>query len=148
MVVEKKRKRKTRSKRKKRQVYFEPTYLRELLGLKDDVALELQRTARFNRPLSKEDAFVSERASYQPDLAADDEPERQQTPSRRFKRYWASLTKPQKDAMRLVYLKNPEKLSKAEIARKLGIRVETLQERLDYAIKKLVKFFPEFGAED
>lgn len=50
--------------------------------------------------------------------------------------------------MRLVYLRNPEKLSKAEIARKLGIRVETLQERLDYAIKKLVKFFPEFSNED
>jgi len=44
----------------------------------------------------------------------------------------------------MVYLKNPDRLTKAEIARKLGIRVDTLQERIDYAIKKLRRFFQEF----
>lgn len=147
MSKKKQAKRKTRRKKKNRRVYFEPTHLRELLGQKNDVAFELQKGASFNRPISDADTFVKDRVVYQPDIAAEEQPEPQQNPSRRFKRYWASLTKAQKEAMRLVYLKNPDRLSKAEIARRLGIRVETLQERIDYAIKKLFKFFPEFDDE-
>ena len=79
--------------------------------------------------------------SRQPDIATSDEPEAQVNSSRRFKRYWATLAGLQKEAMRYVYIKNPERRSKTEIARLLGIRADTLQERLDYAIKKLKKFF-------
>lgn len=126
-------------------MYFEATQLRELLGQINDVAYELERTARFNKPLSETDTFVNERVSYQPD--PDETPEvRQKNPSRRFKRYWATLTRAQKEAMRLVYIKNPERRSKAEIAREIGIRPDTLQERLDGAIKKLKRHFPEVEA--
>ena len=83
--------------------------------------------------------------SYQPNITEPPEPEPQANPSRRWKRAWATLTRLQKEAMRRVYIKNPERLSKTEIARLLGIRVDTLQERIAYAIKKLKKFFPEFG---
>lgn len=131
-------------KRKKRRVYFEPTYLRELLGQVNDVALELQKTASFNKPISESDTFVGERVSHQPDADATSE-DRKQNPSRRFKRYWATLTRAQKEAMRRVYIKNPDRLSKTEVARSLGIRVDTLQERIEYAIKKLKKHFPELG---
>ena len=57
------------------------------------------------------------------------------------------MRRAQKEAMRRVYVKNQELLIKAEIARQLGIRVDTLQERLDYAIKKLRKCFPELDSE-
>ena len=132
----------SRRRKKKRRVYFEATQLRELLGQINDVAFELQRTASFNKPISDADTCVNERVSHQPDI--DETPEhRQRNPSRRFKRYWATLTRAQKEAMRRVYIKNPERHSKAEIARQIGIRVETLQERIDYAIKKLKEHFPE-----
>ena len=78
-------------------------------------------------------------------LDAPDTSEPQQNPSRRFKRYWASLTRAQKEAMRRVYIKNSDKLTKVEIALSLGIRIDTIQERLDYAIKKFKRFFPEAG---
>ena len=139
------KKKTAKGKRKKRKVYFEPTYLREMLGLKDDVTFELQRTASFNKPMSEADPFVDQRVSYQPDPTASEAPTQKKTSSRQYKRFWASLTKAQKEALRLVYLKNPEKLSKAEVARQLGVRVETLQERIDYAIKKLAKFFPQYS---
>ncbi len=134
----------SRLRKKKRRVYFEATQLRELLGQINDVAFELQRTASFNKSISEADTFVNERVSHQPD--SDETPEHRRTnPSRRFKRYWATLTRAQKEAMRLVYIKNTERHSKAEIARQIGIRMETLQERIDYAIKKLKKHFPELG---
>ena len=79
-----------------------------------------------------------------PDVSEDEQSERPENSSRRFKRFWASLTTAQKQALRMVYIKNPDSLTKAEIARKLGIRVDTLQERIDYAIKKLKRFFQEF----
>ena len=40
---------------------------------------------------------------------------------------------------------NKERLSKAAVANKLGIRIETLQERIDYAIKMRLKYFPEYS---
>jgi DNA-directed RNA polymerase specialized sigma24 family protein len=144
LAAPKKEKRQSKRLRKKRNVYFEPTYLRELLGLKDDVALELQKTANFKKEMSGTEAFGDKRVSVQPDISEDEQLERPENPSRRFKRFWASLTTAQKQALRMVYIKNPDRLTKVEIARKLGIRVDTLQERIDYAIKKLKRFFQEF----
>ncbi len=133
---------KAKRKRTKRRVYFEPTYLREVLGELKDVGEELGRVPSFGKPLSSHDTFGDKRVSYQPEI--DETPEeRKKNSSRWFKRYWATLTTAQKEAMRRVYIKNPERLSKAEIARHMGIRVDTLQERLDYAIKKLKKHLTE-----
>ena len=73
---------------------------------------------------------------------------RRKNSSRRFKRYWATLTNAQKAALRMVYTHNPGRLTKAEVARTLGIRVDKLQERIDYAVKKLLKHFPEFDDVD
>ncbi|TWW10035.1 hypothetical protein E3A20_08410 [Planctomyces bekefii] len=108
-------------------------YLREMLGRKRDVAIVAvgrQRLAGAD-PISEPD-----------DVGADGK--RRKNSSRRFKRYWASLTNAQKAALRMV----PDKLTKADVARKLGIRVDTLQERIDHAIKKLLKHFPEFDADN
>lgn len=147
MAERKQKKAKTskKGKGKTRQVYFRPTYLRELLGQINDVGLELQESASFGKPIYPSDTFADQRVSYQPDAGESPE-ERQLNPSRRFKRYWVTLTNAQKEAMRRVYIKNPERLSKAEIARQMGIRVDTLQERLDYAIKKLKRHFSEFDS--
>ncbi len=128
---------------KKHRAIDENPQLRERIGKKDDVAIALQRLANFGKPISDADTLAQQRVSYQPDIAAPGEPEPQVNSSRRFKRFWATLTRLQKETMRRVYIKNPERLSKTEIARLLGIRVDTLQERLDYAIKKLKKVFPE-----
>ena len=134
-----------KAKPKKRPEVFENPPLRERLGKKRDVTIGLLRWANFGKPISDADTLAQQRVSYQPDIAAPHEPEPQANSSRRFKRFWASLTRLQKEAMRRVYIKNPERLSKTEIARLLGIRVDTLQERLNYAIKKLKTFFPEWG---
>jgi DNA-directed RNA polymerase specialized sigma24 family protein len=134
-----------KARRKKRPDAREHVRLRERLGKKKDVALGLLRAANFGKLLSDADTLAQERVSYPPDITEPPEPEPQANPSRRWKRAWATLTRLQKEAMRRVYIKNPEHLSKTEIARLLGIRVDTLQERIDYAIKKLKKFFPELG---
>ena len=144
MAAPKKEKRQSKRLRKKRKVYFESTYLRELLGLKNDVALELQKTANFKKEMSGTEAFGDKRVSAQPDISEDEQDERLENPSRRFKRFWASLTTAQKQALRMVYLKNPDSLTEEEIARNVGIWVDTLQERIDYVIKKLKRFFQEF----
>jgi DNA-directed RNA polymerase specialized sigma24 family protein len=130
---------------KKREVHFKSTYRRELLGPKGDMALELRRIAKSISAMAELGRFADTAASYQPDLFGEEESEHRENSSRQFKRFWSSLTNAQKEAMRMVYVNNPDRLTKAEVARKLGIRIESLQERIDYAIKKLKKFFPEFG---
>ena len=131
-------------KRKKRKVYFEPEYLRESLGFKD-LSAELERAPNPGKKITGAETFGDKRVSFQPEIVEEDAPKRQKNSSRRFKRFWASLTKAQKEALKMVYVKNPNRLTKVEVARKLGIRVDTLQERIYYAIKKLRRFFPEFG---
>ena len=133
------------ARRKKRPDAHEHVRLREHLGKKKDVALGLLRAANFGKRLSDADTLAQERVSYQPGITEPLEVEPQVNPSRRWKRAWATLTRLQKEAMMRVYVKNPEQLPKAEIARLLGIRPDTLQERIDYAIRKLKRFFPEFG---
>jgi DNA-directed RNA polymerase specialized sigma24 family protein len=135
----------TNAKRKSRRDGFRNVPLRERLGKKRDIAIGLLRWANFGKPISDADTLAQQRVSYQPDITEPPEPEPQVNSSRRFKRFWASLTHLQKEAMRRVYLKNPERLPKVEIAHLLGIRPDTLQERLDHAIKKLRRFFPELG---
>lgn len=135
---------KSKPKRKHRKVYYKPTYLREMLGLKGDARLTLEGSDFHAKPYNESDTFADLRVTHQPD--ADEEvPSEKASNSRRFKRFWAALTKNQKMALRMVYTHNKERLSKAAVAKKLGIRVETLQERIDYAIKKLLKHFPEYA---
>ena len=134
---------KSKPKRKPRKVYYKPTYLREMLGLKGDARLTLEGSDVHAIPYNESDAFAALRVTHQPD-ADEEAPPTKAGNSRRFKRFRASLTKNQKEVLRLVYTHNKERLSKAAVARKLGIRIETLQERIDYAIKKLLKHYPEY----
>jgi DNA-directed RNA polymerase specialized sigma24 family protein len=133
-----------KSKRKPRKVYYEPTYLREMLGLESDISLSLEGSPKHAQPHNPSDAFADLRTAMQPDQEDEIQPKKVNN-SRRYKRFWASLTKNQKEALRLVYTHNRERLSKAAVANKLGIRIETLQERINYAIKKLLKHFPEYS---
>jgi len=84
LAAPKKEKRQSKRLRKKRKVYFEPTYLREVLGLKDDVALELQKTANFKKEMSGTEAFGDKRVSVQPDISEDEQLERPENSSRRL----------------------------------------------------------------
>lgn len=134
-----------KARRRKRPDAREHVRLRESLGNKRDVALGLLRSPNFGKLISDADTLAQARVSYQPDITEPPAPEPQANLSRRWKRAWAMLTRLQKQAMRLVYTKNPERRSKTDVAHELEIRVDTLQERIDYAIKKLKRFFPEFG---
>lgn len=54
------------------------------------------------------------------------------------------LTPAQRAAINLVYLQSEGDLSKDEIARRLGISIETLRDRLNGAIKKFQAAFPTY----
>lgn len=62
----------------------------------------------------------------------------------RMEKFLASLTLHQRRALQRVYMFNHEGLSKTEIARRLRIRPDTFQERIDRAFKKAEECFPEF----
>jgi len=64
---------------------------------------------------------------------------------KRFQSYWGSLTIPQKQALRQVYMGREKNVSHAEAARQLGIAPSTLRERLQGALQKLKKVYPEFA---
>ncbi|MBS1983521.1 MAG: sigma-70 family RNA polymerase sigma factor [Bdellovibrionales bacterium] len=66
---------------------------------------------------------------------------RQEEFERRFARYLKKLTKKQREAVEAVYLYNPEGKSKVQIAALLGIRVDTLNERIEGAKKKAGREF-------
>jgi|GEM_PF-5673812 len=149
-----------KSKPKKR-IFFndfqESGYLREVLG-HTDVALWIDQTPLFGRADPNERVVGDLRVTFQPELTDEEDRDdegvdgassgdaamRQKNSSRRFKRFWATLTLAQKEALRLIYINNPKNLSKVEVAELLGIRVDTLQERIDYAVKKLKRYFPDF----
>lgn len=68
---------------------------------------------------------------------------RQEEFERRFARYLKKLTKKQREAVEAVYLYNPEGKSKVQIAASLGIRVDTLEERIEGAKKKAGREFAD-----
>ena len=150
-----KRKPRQKSKPKKRNFFNsfqESGYLREVLG-HTDVALWIDQTPLFGKSDPNERVIGEQRVTFQPELTDEEDRDdegveaaslRQKNSSHRFKRFWATLTLAQKAALRLVYINNPDKLTKVEVAELLGIRVDTLQERIDYAVKKLKRHFPDF----
>ncbi len=71
---------------------------------------------------------------------------RREDPARKraFDAFLTDLTPAQREAIDIVYLKNKKQRTKANAAKKLGISVETLRDRLDPAIKKLEAKFPEY----
>jgi DNA-directed RNA polymerase sigma subunit (sigma70/sigma32) len=54
-----------------------------------------------------------------------------------FQRWWKSLTKLQKNAVRAYILENREQQSIAKIAKRFGISADSLKDRLEQAYKKL-----------
>jgi RNA polymerase sigma factor (sigma-70 family) len=145
--------RKTPATKNKRE-WFEEVYLREKLMDHADLAEMLNSRITSGSNLFGNEAQTSNFLNADEDTIDDDsnpdadQIERQKNSSRRFKRFWKALTLAQKEALRMVYINNRQRLTKEEIARRLGIRVDTLQERIDYAIKKLRQHFPEFDADN
>jgi DNA-directed RNA polymerase specialized sigma24 family protein len=63
---------------------------------------------------------------------------------KKFGNFLTSLTTAQKEAIEHVHLKNDYGLSQADIAKKLGISIDSLADRLRGAEKKLRAAYPEF----
>lgn len=121
-----------------------PTYLRESTGWYKDISLTTSKHVNSVESVFPLSAVILDPETYllnQEDLLNDDDNDIKNGNSRRFKRFWASLTNAQKQALRLVYIDNTDKLTKTEVAKRLGIRVDTLHERIQCAIKKFKKFF-------
>jgi predicted DNA-binding protein (UPF0251 family) len=64
--------------------------------------------------------------------------------ARRFSKFLESLTMAQREALEHVYLKNEYGLTQEDVAKKLGISIHSLTDRLEGARKKLKGFYPEF----
>lgn len=65
--------------------------------------------------------------------------------ARKFNGIWDKLTKEQAEALRLEWFyETEEKPTQAENAKALGISVDSYQERLEWALKKILKHYPEF----
>lgn len=63
--------------------------------------------------------------------------------AKRFIAYWKTLTAAQRQAIRLYYFENDEKKPKRKIAKKIGISVDALKDRLEGALRKLdLHFYP------
>jgi len=62
--------------------------------------------------------------------------------ARIFKEFLACLTPAQKKAVQLLYLKNDEGLSQKQVAKRLGISIDSLADRLSGVKKKLYKKYP------
>lgn len=64
--------------------------------------------------------------------------------AKRFNGIWDKLTKGQAEALKLEWFyDSDEKPTQAENAKALGISVDSYQERLEWAIKKIIKHYPE-----
>lgn len=65
--------------------------------------------------------------------------------ARKFNGIWDKLTKEQAEAFKLEWFyEAEEKPTQAQNAKALGISVDSYQERLEWAIKKIIKHYPEF----
>ncbi len=80
-------------------------------------------------------------------LSTDEEDAREDDEhSLRFRKFLKSLTPKQRKALKLTYLENFDDLSRTDIAARLKIKPDSLDERLSGAKKKLLKHFPELAA--
>lgn len=65
--------------------------------------------------------------------------------ARRFNKIWSRLTQAQAEVLRLEYFyEGDEKPTQKENAKKLGIQESSYKDRLEGAIKKVEKLYPEF----
>lgn len=115
---------------------FEPTSEED--GPPKLVDFEEERLLGFDRQYSE--AAPALAMTEEPGFASDDKTADVRKKEKWYREFWASLTKPQKQAVKAVYTNNKKGLTKVQVAKKLGIRADSLQERLDGALKKLRKF--------
>jgi DNA-directed RNA polymerase specialized sigma24 family protein len=128
--------RKTPATTDKRREWFEEVYLREKLMDHADLAEMLNSRITSGSNLFGNEAQTSDFLNADEDTIDDDSNpdaeliDRQKNSSRRFKRFWKALTLAQKEALRMVYINNRQRLTKEEIAGRLGIRVDTHRKEL------------------
>ena len=66
--------------------------------------------------------------------------------ARKFNGIWDKLTTGQTEALKLEWFyETAEKPTQEENAKTLGINVDSYKERLEWAIKKIIKHYPEFA---
>lgn len=118
---------------------FEPTS--EDDGPPKLVDAEEERLLEFERQRSGETSVLG--ATLEPEYSIEVDTPLGSSNKKWYGDFWASLTKPQKQAIKAVYTNNKKGLTKVQVAKKLGIRTDSLQERLDSAIKKMRKFLAE-----